>query len=502
MILEGSGRAGCALEEGSLGPGDTLVMHYWGLAPMISGPYALQAWTRVSGGRGGVRHDLESPIEVVPGDAARLHLVAPSEVARGGVLTLVLVALDRFGNRAEGYTGTVRVALGGASRERTLEPEDRGIVELAGFRIERDGFFRAEVTEIDYPEAAYRLEARSNPIRVVEAGAARPVLWGDLHFHTGTGAGSGGDHRLTDAAGDHRGDYSSQVRAYAHARDVSRLDFASATEHAVEGYGAEAWARTRDAASRFHDPGVFTTFLGYHWRDRLVILPDDDGPLLSGDDRASDQPGELSRALREAGDGGAVLIALDSPPARGAVAGVEIYSWRNRSDGYVDSPARFEPDSGWLDMGGLDSLPASIIASSATHWGNPGTEDRTGLEPGAGGLTAVRARGRGREAILDALRSGDAWATTGARIYVALGLEEGGALRVVVAGERSLQEVSLVVVGRAGSTETTLLDEPADQIDRVIPLPSSDRPSFCFLRVRQVDGEMAWSSPVRLPDPQ
>jgi hypothetical protein len=282
---------------------------------------------------------------------------------------------------------------------------------------------------------------------------------------------------------------------------VSRLDFASATEHAVEGFDDAAWERTREVARRLDDPGVFTTLLGYHWRDRLVILPGDDGPILAGDDRRSDQPGELMAALREGGMDGAVVIALDSASG-GEAAGVEIYSWRNRSARTADSPRRFEPGPGWLTDAAQGPLPVSLVASSATHWGNPGTDDRTGLEPGAGGLTAVRTHrgGGGREAILDALRSGAAWATTGPRIYVALGPGEGG-LRVTVAGERTLAEVALVIVERGRSSETALLEEPADQIDTTIPFPSPGHPAFCFLRVKQVDGEMAWSGPLPISRP-
>jgi hypothetical protein len=62
------------------------------------------------------------------------------------------------------------------------------------------------------------------------------------------------------------------------------------------------WQEIQRETRRFHEPGRFVTLLGYEWTSwihghRHVLYFEDEGPLLSSLDEATDDPAELWSAL-------------------------------------------------------------------------------------------------------------------------------------------------------------------------------------------------------------
>ena len=494
--------AGCLLKTGALHPGDLLVMDYWALSPRVAGTIPLHVESRFSGGGGGRSPAWPPVLTVSPRPARVLTAVLPGAVVAGGPMTLSVVALDEFGNRAVDYRGTVDIRLGAARFTHEFTQEERGVAVLSGLAVEHPGFARAEVTELGIPAAeipeALRLTAVSNPVHVT-AEPALSVLWGDLHFHTGTGAGGRSFMRRPEGAGDHRGNYTRAEDAYAYARDVSRLDFAAATEHATALMSDEAWETTLRAAASSCESGRFTTFAAFQWNDQVVLLPAERGRLVRSDDRLTDEPGELLAALASGGPADPVIMKLAStgpPPGAPPVSpedapAVEIYSWRNRGSTYEDRPGVFEPGLSWALLEPL--RPVTLTAGSDNHWGMPGGDDLTGLEPGVGGLTAVEAPRNDRASILEALRHGRAWATTGARIHLRVA-PRGGRLEVAAAGTAVFSRIDLVVLERAGMRVIPVMASPTLDFEGAVELPRAKGRVFCYVRAVQQDGEMAWSS--------
>lgn len=151
-----------------------------------------------------------------------------------------------------------------------------------------------------------------------------------------------------------------------------------------------------------------------------------------------------------------------------------------------------------------------VIGGSDNHLGTPGMNDYAPTVQHHAGLGVVLADDLTRKAVFDALFSRRCYATTGARILLEFTVDhqhmgsefykkpgDTVPISISVAGVAPLDTVevlkyqygdfivlkSLNIAG--GNTTTTL-----DFSDRV------DMPTIYYVRVRQTDGEMAWTSPI------
>ncbi len=493
-----SGEGRCTLTAGRLEAGDSMTLTYYGLSPRVAGSWRLAAETRYSGGRGGRRVARDPVFTVTPRPARALAAVLPSRAILGEPVALSLVALDEFGNHATDYRGPVKVTTDEETHTVGSKAFERGAASIA-LDSRRQGYLRALAEETEGP-AAYRLSARSNPARVAarsEPDAKEIILWGDPHTHTGTGASGAAFLPPERRAGDRRGNATTQEQAVVYARDVARLDFAAVTEYAAPELHPEGWRASSALAARHdgHGSPPFTMLRGFAWRDRLVLFADGPSAAIVEDSRMSDEVDELRRAFHEADL--FVEVLLDGARPRDGDSGFEIYSWLNRGAAYDDVPRRFEPVPAWL--AGADAIcppvAAAALAGSASHWGRPGTIDRTGLEPGAGGLTAVVATGRSDREILLAINGRQTWATTGARNILRVDPEPvGQTVHVEAAGVVELSRLDLVLVETSGITETPLGEAGVLDLSGTFPIPKVSAPAFWYVRAIQSDGAIAWSS--------
>jgi hypothetical protein len=120
-------------------------------------------------------------------------------------------------------------------------------------------------------------------------------------------------------------------------------------------------------------------------------------------------------------------------------------------------------------------------------------------DPFRTGLTAVQARERTRAAILEAIRERRCYATSGTPILLDLRagdapmgseLRIDGPVRVTATAHGTAPITSLELVGPAGPIAAA-----AGEGDRARLEADASAP-FVYARVRQADGEMAWSSPI------
>jgi len=359
-------------------------------------------------------------LSIVGGPAQELQLVVPSIARVGESFSVLIRALDSFGNPASHYEQTVQLR---ADDLRGLPPEVRftatqgGVQRLMGVQASRPGLLR-----IDAQDGAGR-PGTSNPIRLVEAQNPSRLYWGDLHGQTGETIGTG------------------SIQEYLRfGRDVAGLDFIGWQGNDFQ-ITNPAWEHIQDAIQHYHDPGHYVTFLGYEWSgltpaggDHNLHFMGDRAPLVRSshwllDDRSDEQTDRYPlRALLHDLHGRTDVMLVPHVGGRHANLGdfdaalmpvLELHSHHGT----------FE----WLAQEALErGLRVGFIAGSDDHTCRPGLsyptrEASRGLASFdvQGGLSAVYAAELSRSGVWDALRRRHAYATSGARIQLAVTTPEG-----------------------------------------------------------------------------
>jgi hypothetical protein len=471
------------------------------------------------------RHPLPDPVDhhLLAGEPTRLDLYAPSGVRTGAWLIVTAVARDAFGNPAprsaeleidvpdglEVTSGHVRVV--------------EGIAKI-GVRPLRAGVFRLRASVL----GENLLAGTSNPFRASERGDG--PLWADLHGHS----------VLCDGL-EHPDAY------FTYGRDIECLDVVALTGHddcLIErdhwGLPREplwrsaetAWAITRYTVERFHEPGRFVTLLAWEWTgcdefkptgaarrgDRCIYFPADVGEIFPNFDPRYDTPEKLWEAIAPYG---AIAVPHHVAYAReGPLYGCD---WEHHDDrfeplveihskhGTTESPETMRPL--WRTQPGGDVQAAlargyrlGFTGGSDTHVSRPGSQlleaDIDVLRYPEAGLTAIVEADRTRGAVFAALRARRTYATTGARILLrveANGHPMGSELHADAAPLRVIVEVhgtdalASVEVIRDGAVVESV--SPGQASAEIVYEDGGDS-GYLYVRVTQVDGHQAWSSPI------
>jgi uncharacterized protein DUF3604 len=523
---------GIELRGRGLASGERVRIHY-GEPPLgaRADAFAEQGsrfWIAVDGDGDGVRRVLEdSPgVDVLPGPAEALSLIAPTTGRPGEQLRLSVALLDASANAgllAQGAVELEALSVSGspaptgalALQPGTIAPaedfellprvelraEDRG-ARAVPFTARKPGTYRLRGRiEID----GRALEIQSNPIVISTTGPR--ILWADLHGHSGLSDGTGTPE-----------DY------YRYARDVANLDVAALTDHDHWGIlfldeHPAIWEGIRATARRFHEPGRFVTLLGFEWTNwihghRHVLYFTDEGELLSSLDPRYDTPAELWAALRGKAAltvphhtaGGPIALDWSIAPDAALEPVTEVASVHGSSEA-ADSPRGiYDAVPGHFARDALArGYRLGFIGSGDTHDGHPGL-GHLGQYP-CGGLAAILSEDCTREGVLAALRARRVYATTGERILLrfALGSARMGesvrasdanaspTIFVRAVGTSPIQRVELI---RNAKVEAQLDGEGSYELSFSAALTELRPGEFVYVRVRQTDGGLAWSSPV------
>jgi hypothetical protein len=331
--------------------------------------------------------------------------------------------------------------------------------------------------------------------------SARRVIFADLHGHSA----------LSDGRGSPRG-------YFAFARERGRVQVAALTDHDWQLEPPE-FREMVDAADAANVPGQFIALAGIETniQGHEVALFFDPAPVRdllklgaaggaftiweetdfgATGAQFAPRPRQLLQRLRKS-----VVTASHTTLARGmgtahprvgrlpAQACIEMYSAHGSSEcpncPRAVSSEGSDEDGPVSDVRAhLDSNPTlCLLGTGDSHDGRPG-DTRWG--PFTGGLTGMEVEELTREGVLDALRTGRTWATTGERSILELD-EGGGQLRI-----QSPTPVAEVVFVTEG-TEQVLVR--GDRRGPWIEVPTARRGGY--VRVRFQDGAMAWINPRR-----
>lgn len=456
-------------------------------------------------------------LNVLPDLPVKLVATAPAQVGAGRPFALRLVLRDMFENVAPDYRGAIRFSVKGVGAiipdAFEMTEADGGIALVENFRLVTFGVYRIEIEADGLPTT------RTPPIRVEGSDSERRLLFGDPHCMSGLCVGE------YPAGLDVRGivDY-----VHTYARDAAGVDFGACTSLGFR-MDDEEWRCVCEGAREFTEPGRYVALPAYEWfgmRERqdgnknVYFLEDENPPKYHSRDPESDMPEKLWAKL-EGKEGCALTIPHHSTSA---IIGtrwehhdprfqrlVEIYSiWGNsEAEGCerpLVNPSNYREQS--VEVGLEKGYRLGFIAGSDTHTSQPGYSNRLRLKNGwHGGYACVWAERFDREGIFKALWERRCYGTTGARIILEFelnGAPMGSELSMVenefrelwihVEGTEKVDHVAIIKNGRlAQRIEGS--DESFD--GRWTDTAGAERDTdYYYVRVRQVDGELAWSSPI------
>ena len=359
-------------------------------------------------GTGRFEEITESPhVRIVGGPAETLEAAAPSGAAPGEPFEVVVRALDSYGNRCDGYRGTV--SFEGLDMEPyTFDEEDKGAHR---FNVSLGG---GGLQTLKVADGGGR-KAESNPIMVLKKEPRYRLYWGDMHGQTKQTVGTG-----------------TVDEYFRFLREVANMDFGGWQGNDFQ-ITRELWEEVKEKTRRYSEPGRFLLFLGYEWSgltpaggDHNIYYLGDDGPLHRSDhwliqDRSDEDTDRypidrLWEELRGRGD----VMAVAHIGGRHAnldywdpelVPLIEVHSHHGTFEWFLEDALR-------------RGYKVGFIATSDDHTCRPGLTLTSENFTTKGGYTGVYAEARTKEALWEAFRSRRTYGTTGERII--LGLEVDG----------------------------------------------------------------------------
>ena len=416
--------------EGAVDPGETVTVTYGdtsGGGPglrvtSVSGEHVpMPLYVDIDGSGDWFMLPLQ-PFEIVGSKATGVHGFAPSVVAAGERFEVSVRAEDDWYNRATGDIPGFEVWVDGAvagTTEAGTEP-----IQTVELTIDEAGPHWIDLRSMDGT-----LVGEANPVLVEEA-PERRIYWGDTHGHSGYAEGIG------------TVDYFMRF-----ARDDARLDFVTHSEHDTALDEAE-WRLMRDTVAQYDAPGRFIPYLGYEWTVRAWTGGGHHNVLFrttAGRERVSalEYPtlSSLYQGLREKHDPADVVViphahnpgdARNSDPVLEPL--IEVMSMHGTFEWFMRN---------YLGNG----HQVGFVAASDDHLSHPGyaAPSRNSLAQ-RGGLGAVLAPERTRDAIFDGMKARRTYATTGDRIILDVTLNGAGM------GERTAFATERTVRGRVIGT--------------------------------------------------
>jgi hypothetical protein len=461
-------------------------------------------------------------LEGIGGEHDHFRILAPSVVRPGEEFDVVVVSLDDQENlSATVFEGEPLTDFHGHALVENVRIEGRAVCRV---RVDEEGLWRC----------SYR-NTLSNAVRV--SSSATPIYWGDIHIHTKLSHdGMGAD-------------------PYGYARDVSALDFGSATDH-IESLGQEGYEQIVEWLENADKPGEFAAipadernpphWQGHHnlyFRDMDAfheewrrVLTSDDGKHWPpreafsvehlSPDRAMIIPHHTGIAFGGVKPKGYNTQAIDADAVddKGLRPAVEIYSHHGTSEMYAPQHAlsyEFNRNRR-LERRANTPTPGPHYAQDywmrGRRWGTIASSDEHTCQAGRrhDGITAAFAPELSRAAIFDAIRERRTYGTTGERILLEFEVDGANMGEEIRCAEGSELSIRLAVHGTDLLLRVEVLrhrfgkDHAFTPLLSIPPRPESmdyeteftdtvEGPAVYYVRAAQEPmawPDMAWSTPI------
>ncbi len=389
------------MEGGGLESGDTFTVTYGDTSGGSRG-FQMQSFSNdasplpiyVDFERSGTLFSLPiATYETTGGVFHAVHGFVPSVVSVGEAFDVSVRAEDVNYNRATGPVPAMRVSLNGEPF-RELPPSDGAIQILSGISFDDPGVYR-----FGFEDLQGRHLGASDPVWVREDAVER-IYWGETHGHCGFAEGQGTPDSY-----------------FTFGRDDARLDFLTLSEHDLWMDDYE-WKVLNDAVRKYSKEDRFIVYPGYEWTSRrnrgghhnvffrragFDRVPVQEAPFLNA----------LYLALNTKYDPNDVLIIPHAHQAG---------DWR-MTDVRTERLVEIMSTHGTFEWFGNRYLEfgreVGFISASDDHLSHPGYTSGSGSAvKQRGGLAAVFTTALTTDAVFDALRNRQTYATSGARMIL------------------------------------------------------------------------------------
>jgi hypothetical protein len=361
-----------------------------------------------------------TPFVVIGGEAVGVHGFGPSIVEPGENFELSVRAQDQFFNRATGAIPAFEVLVDEEVVATTAGSDAITVLDLS---VTEPGPHWISLRSIDG-----RITGIGNPI-LVEDDPEYRIYWGDTHGHSGYSEGIG------------TVDYFMRF-----ARDDARLDFVTHSEHDVW-LDAGEWELIRKTSAEYDEPGRFIPYLGWEWT-RHTRFGGHHNVLFR----------EIKDQMPVSGLSYPVLSALYAElHERHDADNIVVIPHAHNPGDFRQSDPQLEPIIEIMSMHGsfqwfMQSYlshghEVGVVAASDDHLSRPGysAPNRDSLAQ-RGGLGAVLAPERSRDAIFDGMKAKRTYATTGDRIILKMDVNG------TTMGQRGSYSETRIISGRAIGT--------------------------------------------------
>ena len=361
-----------------------------------------------------------TPFEIIGGEAAGVHGFGPSIVEPGENFELSVRAQDQFFNRATGAIPAFEILVDEEVVATTAGSDAITVLDLS---VTEPGPHWISLRSIDG-----RFTGIGNPI-LVEDDPEYRIYWGDTHGHSGYSEGIG------------TVDYFMRF-----ARDDARLDFVTHSEHDVW-LDAGEWELIRKTSAEYDEPGKFIPYLGWEWT-RHTRFGGHHNVLFR----------EIKDQMPVSGLSYPVLSALYAElHERYDADNIVVIPHAHNPGDFRQSDPQLEPIIEIMSMHGsfqwfMQSYlshghEVGVVAASDDHLSRPGysAPNRDSLAQ-RGGLGAVLAPERSRDAIFDGMKAKRTYATTGDRIILKMDVNG------TTMGQRGSYSETRIISGRAIGT--------------------------------------------------
>ncbi len=469
-------------------------------------------------------------VEIQGGTVDKLIGFCPSIADISEEIKVQLKAIDKQKNPSSTFQNKVEIKTFSNKQKKDVcfTAKDEGVKWLYASTPKKPGTYRIEAR-------SGHLSGRSNLVICKDKPDYR-LFWGDLHVHCNLG--DGGSLSADDV--------------YEHAKQVEALDFCAVSDH---GYGLallDNWQKAQEAVEKYYKPGEFVTILGWEtmtakWGHRNIYFSDTKEKMTLGDF----QPG-FPGLYKET-----EYMELKNPDITFSSTIEELWSFLKDKEALVimhhchpedvDPPLfnehlerLYEIHSKWgtsetgefptqnFNYGRGDGVRGALakghklgfVGGSDCHYGHAGSQTKgSGSMIYPSGLTAVFAKKLTREAILEAHLNRRVYATTGARIFLDFRMDNH-----MMGSEYSTDSLPKTFLHVAGTEELNRIDIirngkrilslPVEETDELVFNPIErngkdllefmedfepmipGKEYYFYVRVRQEDGHMAWSSPI------